>query len=45
MKKKQVNNLTTERIDQSIIGKERRSDFLEKTVQVAPHIVENIGYH
>ena len=37
-----VNNLTTGRIYQSVIEKERRGDFLGKTVQVVPHITDEI---
>lgn len=37
-----VNNLTTGRIYQSVIEKERRGDFLGKTVQVIPHITDEI---
>lgn len=38
----QANNVTTGRIYQSIINKERRGDFLGKTVQVVPHITDEI---
>ncbi len=38
----QANNVTTGRIYQSIIDKERRGDFLGKTVQVIPHITDEI---
>ena len=34
----QANNVTTGRIYQSVIEKERRGEFLGKTVQVVPHI-------
>lgn len=37
-----VNNLTTGRIYQSVIEKERRGDFLGKTVQIIPHITDEI---
>ena len=37
-----VNNITTGRIYQSVIEKERRGDFLGKTVQVVPHITDEI---
>lgn len=37
-----VNNLTTGRIYLSVIEKERRGDFLGKTVQVIPHITDEI---
>ncbi len=35
-------NVTTGRIYQSVINKERRGDFLGKTVQVVPHITNEI---
>src|SRR6056300_271899 len=38
----QANNVTTGRIYQSVIEKERRGDFLGKTVQVVPHITDEI---
>ena len=38
----QANNVTTGRIYQSVIQKERRGDFLGKTVQVIPHITNEI---
>ena len=38
----QANNVTTGRIYQSVIDKERRGDFLGKTVQVIPHITDEI---
>lgn len=38
----QVNNITTGRIYQSVINKERRGDYLGKTVQVVPHITDEI---
>ena len=34
--------MTTGRIYQSVIDKERRGDFLGKTVQVIPHITDEI---
>ena len=37
-----MNNLTTGRIYQSVIDKERRGDYLGKTVQVIPHITDEI---
>ena len=40
----QANNITTGRIYQSVINKERRGDFLGKTVQVIPHITDEIKY-
>jgi CTP synthase len=38
----QANNVTTGRIYQSVIDKERRGVFLGKTVQVIPHITDEI---
>jgi CTP synthase len=38
----QANNVTTGRIYQTVIEKERRGDFLGKTVQVIPHITDEI---
>ena len=38
----QANNVTTGKIYQSVINKERRGDFLGKTVQVIPHITDEI---
>ena len=38
----QENNVTTGRIYQSVIEKERRGDYLGKTVQVIPHITDEI---
>ncbi|WP_213522175.1 CTP synthase [Nonlabens sp.] len=38
----QSNNVTTGRIYQSVINKERRGEFLGKTVQVIPHITDEI---
>jgi len=38
----QANNVTTGRIYQSVIQKERRGDYLGKTVQVIPHITDEI---
>lgn len=37
-----ANNITTGRIYKSVIDKERRGDFLGKTVQVVPHITDEI---
>ncbi|MDL2224349.1 CTP synthase [Bacteroidales bacterium OttesenSCG-928-M06] len=37
-----ANNITTGRIYQNVIDKERRGDFLGKTVQVVPHITDEI---
>lgn len=36
------NNITTGRIYQSVIEKERRGDYLGKTIQVVPHITDEI---
>ncbi|MBO4806624.1 MAG: CTP synthase [Paludibacteraceae bacterium] len=41
----QANNVTTGRIYQSVIDKERRGDYLGKTVQVVPHITDEIKRH
>ena len=38
----QANNVTTGRIYQSVIDKERRGDYLGKTVQIIPHITDEI---
>ncbi|MEO6883846.1 MAG: CTP synthase [Bacteroidia bacterium] len=38
----QANNVTTGRIYQSVIEKERKGDYLGKTVQVIPHITDEI---
>ena len=38
----QANNVTTGKIYQTVIEKERRGDFLGKTVQVIPHITDEI---
>jgi CTP synthase len=38
----QKNNVTTGRIYQTVINKERAGDFLGKTVQVVPHITDEI---
>ena len=40
----QANNVTTGRIYQSVIDKERRGVFLGKTVQVIPHITDVIKH-
>jgi len=37
-----ANNVTTGRIYQNVINKERRGDFLGKTVQIIPHITDEI---
>lgn len=38
----QANNITTGRVYQSVINKERKGEFLGKTVQVIPHITDEI---
>ena len=38
----QANNVTTGRIYQSVIEKERRGEYLGKTVQIIPHITDEI---
>ena len=38
----QVNSVTTGRVYQSVINKERRGEYLGKTVQVIPHITDEI---
>ena len=38
----QANNVTTGRIYQTVINKERRGDYLGKTVQIIPHITDEI---
>ena len=37
-----ANNITTGRIYQSVINKERHGDYLGKTVQIVPHITDEI---
>lgn len=37
-----ANNVTTGRIYQAVIDKERRGDYLGKTVQIVPHITDEI---
>ena len=39
---RQSNNFTTGRIYQSVLEKERRGDYLGKTVQVIPHVTNEI---
>ena len=39
---KKVNNFTTGQIYESVIRKERRGEYLGKTVQVIPHITNEI---
>ncbi|QKG79701.1 CTP synthase [Tenuifilum thalassicum] len=41
----QLNNVTTGKIYQTVISKERRGDYLGKTVQVIPHITDEIKRH
>jgi len=41
----QVNNVTTGRIYQNVIHKERRGEYLGSTVQVIPHITDEIKSH
>ena len=41
----QNNNVTTGKIYQSVINKERNGDYLGKTVQVIPHITNEIKEH
>ncbi|NLO50290.1 MAG: CTP synthase [Bacteroidales bacterium] len=40
----QDNNVTTGKIYQAVIDKERRGDYLGSTVQVIPHITDEIKY-
>ncbi|HSJ23853.1 MAG TPA: CTP synthase [Longimicrobiales bacterium] len=40
----QANNITTGRIYQDVITKERRGDYLDATVQVVPHITDEIKH-
>jgi CTP synthase len=40
----QANNVTTGRIYQDVIMKERRGDYLGSTVQVIPHVTDEIKY-
>jgi len=42
VKTSQANNVTTGRVYQSVIEKERRGEYLGKTVQVVPHITNEI---
>ncbi len=41
----QANSVTTGRIYQAVIDKERRGEYLGKTVQVIPHITDEIKCH
>ncbi len=45
VKTSQDNNVTTGKIYQSVINKERKGDYLGKTVQVIPHITNEIKDH
>ena len=38
----QANNVTTGKIYQTVINKERKGDYLGKTVQIIPHITDEI---
>jgi CTP synthase len=38
----QANNVTTGRVYQAVINKERKGDYLGKTVQIIPHITDEI---
>src|SRR5690348_1985307 len=40
----QANNVTTGQVYQYVINKERRGDYLGKTVQVIPHITDEIKH-
>ena len=42
VKTSQANNVTTGKVYQTVIEKERKGDFLGKTVQVIPHITNEI---
>ena len=42
IKTTRANNVTTGRVYQSVIDKERRGDYLGKTVQIVPHITDEI---
>ncbi|MFD1630750.1 CTP synthase [Pseudopedobacter beijingensis] len=41
----QANNITTGRIYQNVISKERKGEYLGKTVQVIPHITDEIKHN
>ena len=45
MSTSQDNNVTTGKIYQSVINRERKGDYLGKTVQVIPHITNEIKDH
>lgn len=42
IKTTRANNITTGRVYQAVIDKERRGDYLGKTVQIIPHITDEI---
>ncbi|MDE5594211.1 MAG: CTP synthase [Muribaculaceae bacterium] len=42
IKTTRANNVTTGKVYQSVIEKERRGDYLGKTVQIVPHITDEI---
>ena len=42
MRTSRANNVTTGRIFKTVIEKERRGDYLGKTVQIVPHITDEI---
>ncbi len=44
MRASRLNNITTGKIYHSIITKERRGDYLGATVQVIPHVTDEIKY-
>lgn len=44
IKTTRFNNVTTGRIYKSVIDKERRGDYLGKTVQIVPHITDEIKH-
>ena len=41
---KRTNNFTTGQIYKSVLEKERRGDYLGKTVQVIPHVTNAVSY-
>ena len=42
VKTSQANNVTTGKIYQTVINKERNGDYLGKTIQIIPHITDEI---
>ena len=42
MRLRKLNNVTTGSIYQTVINKERKGDYLGKTVQIIPHITDEI---